>query len=352
MERMKISPTDRAPAPVVGGETLLGWAGRGGWLLLDAGGVIVRGAADEVLAASPGTRTVLAVPGTMVAIHWLELAEGLAPAQAAAAARLMLADASAEPLDAMHVAVGRVEAGLTPVALVPNASMAAWVAGDPDLIVPEPLLIAPPAEGFACRAREDGPGDYRGQGAAFSAEPELAALLVGEAPIAALSEDAFEAGLPAALAAPVLNLRQGPFARRRVWLIDRARLRRIAAMVVALAVLSLAVQLLAIWRYTAEADRMEAEIAALGTPAGVEARPAFGALAAILFESVRATPNAELGRIDYRADGSLGATLLVDSPATLAAFRQRIEASGVGIEGGALTNAGGRPSAELVLRPS
>jgi len=44
--------------------------------------------------------------------------------------------------------------------------------------------------------------------------------------------------------------------------------------------------------------------------------------------------------------------LLVDSPATLAAFRQRIEASGVRIEGGALTSAGGRPSAELVLRPS
>ena len=52
----------------------------------------------------------LAVPGERVAIHWLELAEGLAPAQAAAAARLMLADASAEPLADMHVAVGRPEA--------------------------------------------------------------------------------------------------------------------------------------------------------------------------------------------------------------------------------------------------
>ena len=68
--------------------------------------------------------------------------------------------------------------------------------------------------------------------------------------------------------------------------------------------------------------------------------------------AIRATPNAELGRIDYRADGSLAATVLVDSPATLAALRQRAEASGLRVEGGTLTNAGGRASAELVLRPA
>ena len=104
------------------------------------------------------TRRAAAVPGDEVAIHWLDLAEGLAPAQAAAAARLMLADASAAPLADMHVAVGRRENGLTPVALVPNARMAAWlaawVAGDPDIVAALALPAAPAGRGLrAARQR-------------------------------------------------------------------------------------------------------------------------------------------------------------------------------------------------------
>ena len=67
---------------------------------------------------------------------------------------------------------------------------------------------------------------------------------------------------------------------------------------------------------------------------------------------MRSTPNLELTRLDYRPDGSLGATVAVDNPATLAAFRARAEASGLAVEGGNLTSAGGQPTAELVLRPA
>ena len=322
---MKTSPTD----PDEGEGTLLRFAG---------GGEALR-----IVGTPPATA--LAVPGAEVAIHWLELAGDLTPAQAAAAARLMLADASAEPLADMHVAAGRPEAGLTPVALAPIARMRAWVESDPDLIVPETLLLAPPAEGLARRGL-----DHRGIGAAFSLEPELAALL-GDAPVAEVDEAAFEAGLAAALAEPVLNLRQGPFAKRRRWVIDRGNLRRVALLAAVLALVSLVVQLATIMRYSFAADRLEAEAAALG-PNRAASRPRFGAIAPLLFEAVRSTPNVELRRIDYRPDGSLAATLSVDSPATLAAFRARIEASGLRAEGGALTGAGGQPTAELVLRPA
>jgi general secretion pathway protein L len=345
---MKISPTDGLADPRAGEILLLT---EGGWLLLDRDGVSVRGAADEMLAARPGLRTALAVPGTQVAVHWLELAGDLTQAQAAAAARLLLADASAEPLADLHVAVGGIENGLTPVALVPLARMAQWVATDPDMIVPEPLLLAPRPEGLIRRER-GAVADYRGLAAAFSLEPELADLLAGDAPVSAVGEAEYEAGLPGVLAAPPLDLRQGAFARRRAWRLESGRLRRIGLYAGALALLSLIVQLAAIMRYSFAADRLEAEAAALGGPGTPANRPAFGALAAILFEAVRATPNAELRRLDFRPDGSLAATILVDSPATLAAFRQRAEASGLAVEGGALTNAGGRPSAELVLRPA
>jgi general secretion pathway protein L len=337
---------------------LLAFAGEGAapgrWLLIEGGRIAARGEeGDEVLLA-PGTRTALAVPGAEVTIHWLDLAEGLTLAQAAAAARLMLADASADALADMHVAVGLPERDLTPVALAPVALMAAWIARDPDIVIPTSLLLLPPEEGLARRDGGTVP-DYRGAATAFSVEPELAALLVGEAPTAIVDEAAFEAGLAAALSPPVVNLRQGAFARRRVWRIDRSSLRRVAWLALALAALSLTVQLAQILAYSSSASRIEDEAAALAAraPAGANARPGFTPLAATLFEAIRAVPNVELMRIEYRPDGSLSAIVTADSQATLAALRRRIETSGLLVQDGAPQAGGGaRLAAELLLRPA
>jgi general secretion pathway protein L len=254
----------------------------------------------------------------------------------------------------MHVAVGRPERDLTPVALAPVALMAAWTARDPDIIVPTSLLLVPPEEGLARRDTGAVP-DYRGPAAAFSVEPEIARLLVGEAPTAAIGEEAFEAGLAAALSPPVLNLRQGAFARRRQWRVDGSRLRRVAWLALALAALSLIVQLAQILAYSSSASRIADEAAALAAraPAGANPRLGFTPLAATLFEAIRAVPNVELSRLDYRPDGLLSAIVTIDSPATLAALRQRIEASGLIVEDGAPQPAGGpRSAAELLLRPA
>ena len=75
----------------------------------------------------------------------------------------------------------------------------------------------------------------------------------------------------------------------------------------------------------------------------------FGAVAAGLFEAVRATPNVELTRIDYRTDGRLAAGLQADSPASLAALEQRVRAAGLDAQVGALRNAGGRAAADLTV---
>jgi len=309
---------------------------------------------DWVMAAEGGAVTRLrVVPGSDVAIHWLELAEGLAPAQAAAAARLLLADASAEPLAEMHVAVGRAERGLTPVALAPKARMAEWTASDPDIVLPSPFLLLPPEEGLVRRDTDSVP-DFRGQAAAFSVEPELAALLIGDAPVRPADDEAIEAGLGAALAEPALNLRQGAFARRRRWSVDRSSARRVALLALALVAATLLLQVATIMRYAFAADRLEAEAAALAesAPAAADGRPGFAPLAAILFDAVRAVPNVELSRIDYRPDGSLSAIVLYDSPATLAMLRRQIETGGVAVEAGAPQGGGTRPGVELVLRPA
>jgi general secretion pathway protein L len=252
----------------------------------------------------------------------------------------------------MHVAVGSPERGLTPVALAPNASMALWVAGDPDLIVPTPLLLLPPDEGLVRRDAAS-PPDYRGQAVSFSVEPDIADLLVGEAPVRALDESEVEAGLAAALTPPVLNLRQGPWARRRVWRVDAVIVRRVGWLVLIFAALSLSVLLAQIIRYSSAASRLEDEAAALNArnPAATGG-PRFTPIAAGLFAAIQAVPNVEMMRLDYRPDGTLAAIVTGDSPATLQALRRQIETMGLQVQEGAPQPPGGRPAAELLLRPA
>jgi general secretion pathway protein L len=72
----------------------------------------------------------------------------LAPAQALAAARLLAADVSAGPVEALHVALGPVEPdGWRALALVDTTVMQGWMARlamagmTPDGMVPAPLLL-------------------------------------------------------------------------------------------------------------------------------------------------------------------------------------------------------------------
>ena len=162
-------------------------------------------------------------------------------------------------------------------------------------------------------------------------------------------------GSPTALEQAPLDLRQGPFARRRDWRVAPARARRLAVLAAALLLVSLAVQVAAIARYSFAADSAEAEtrrIAAAALPrspgvadpqAALTQRLAelrgggagFGATAGALFEAVKATPNVELTALAFAPDGLLRATVQADTPAAIEALRQRVEASGFAAEAGA-----------------
>ena len=184
-------------------------------------------------------------------------------------------------------------------------------------------------------------------------EPELAALVVGEVPVRAVDDAEFEAGLSAALTPPVLNLRQGVWARRRQWVVDASTVRRVAWLVLILLALSLVVLLAQIMRYSSAASALEDEAARLGTRApAADNRPGFTPLAAILFGAIQAVPNVELGRLDYRPDGTLAATVTADTPATLQALRRQLGTGGLQVQDGAPQPAGARPTAELLLRPA
>jgi general secretion pathway protein L len=333
------------------------------WRLLSGGAVIGRG--DDLAQLpdqQPWVRTVLAVPGTDVTLHWLDLADALTTAQAAAAARLRLADELPDAIGELHVAAGRRENGLTAIAVAPAARMTEWLAAareramEPDVIIPAPMLLMPPGKGLVCY-RGEGVPDYRGTARAFSIEDELAALVVGEEHVTEIGDDVREAGFGPALADPPVNLRQGAFARRREIVLDVGRVRWLVTLGLILLIVSLLIQITAIMRTTWAADRFEAEAKevrrALGAP-GAPARAgagSYGVVAGALFEGLREMATVELTQLVYQPDGSLRASLLADSQATIDALRGRVEARGVQAAGGPPTNLGGRAAGDITIRP-
>jgi general secretion pathway protein L len=354
-----------------------------GWLQLRDGGIAARGPALEGLPGlvDPETRRPIyvaaIVPGETVALHWLEVPAGLAPAQAIAAARLMAAEVSAQPVTDMHVAVGPEEEGRSDraVALVPALAMAGWIGRlqeqglDPDLILPEPLLLKRPVESYV---RFDGGAMpiFRGPNDAFSMEPDLAELIVADREVETLDAEAFESGLSAAIADPAVNLRQGAFAKRRRWKIEWKRLRRLLALSLTLIAVTLALHLTLILRYTYAADALEREaerISARALPPGTTVSNAsaqlqerlaslggngasYGSISSALFMAVRETPNVEITGLTFDPDRTARVTVQGDSPASLTSLQQRVSSGGLVAEMGELRTGGGRPTAEFRIR--
>jgi general secretion pathway protein L len=212
---------------------------------------------------------------------------------------------------------------------------------------------------------------FRAPGEAFALEPDVAELVIGERPVVQIDSGVFEVGLGAAEDA-LLDLRQGPFARRRQWRVEPALVRRLALLAAAILLVTLAIQVATIMRYTFGADALEAETrrvaaAALPRSPGVTnpslelsdrldalrgGGAGFGATASALFAAIRATPNVELSGLAFNPDGSLRAIVAGDNPASLADVVRRVEAAGFTAELGPPRNGGGRRVADLVVRPS
>ncbi|WP_353216183.1 type II secretion system protein GspL [Sandarakinorhabdus sp.] len=229
--------------------------------------------------ADPAVPLVLAVPGEAAVLHWLGLPD-LAPAQAAAAARLALADQLGEA-DA-HIAVASHAdpvSGQRAVAVVARADMAGWLAElarrglTASRIIPDPLLLPLPAAGWAV-LHADGRVLARRAGAAFAAEADLAALLIGDDPV-----------VPSDLRAPAddgLDLLTGDFARSSRWQTPAHLWRQWAMIAAAAAGIWLAGDAAALLRARSAASAADADTLALARPAlPAGADDAAGALAGL-----------------------------------------------------------------------
>jgi general secretion pathway protein L len=351
-----------------------------GWMRVVDGVVVARGLDVHTIAPSirehvDADHVVLVAPGVDVVLHWVEL-PALTPAQARAAARLMAADLTAAPIERLHVALGRPEGelALRCLAIVDTERMERWITWaqslgfDPDHIVPEPLLIPAPVEG-TWRFELEGIHLVRAETLAFAGEPELARAIGGNGTIHSINAAGFEAGLGDALTNMSIDLRQGSFAKRRRWLIDRKLVRRLAVLTAALVLVTLLIQCALILRYGIDADRLDGqiEVAARSALPGAGEMPnpsaqlaerladlrggglGFGTTAAMVFEAVRETANLELGALQFDPDGRLQATVLAADTAEFGALVQRLRARGMAAEIGPERAGGGRRIAELVV---
>jgi len=315
------------------------------------------------------------VPGDAVVLHWVPLPQ-LAPAQAAAAARLLAADVMTTPIEATHVVIGRRDAeGQAPLALVDRDRMAGWLAAlaaggiNPDRIVPAPLLLPVPESGVTI-AQADGLWQVRGHRLALAAEPGLADMLIGGEARTPIDDRAWRGGLGVALAAISIDLRQGEFARVRRQPIDPRRVRRVALLALALFTILVAVGLTGLLRQSTAADQTElalgdaarsvlprgsivtdprAQVAARLASLG-GATPAFTALAAPLLAALRDRPSMTLKTLTFVPETGLNASIVAAAPADRDALVVALAGQGLVASMGPPREDGGRQLVDLIVK--
>ncbi|MBI0474481.1 general secretion pathway protein GspL [Sphingomonas sp. MA1305] len=332
---------------------------------------------DSVLAGQGvpiGDDAVVAVaPPESVTLHWATLPVR-SPAQAVAAARLLVAEATATPVAELHVAVGDEGEGDRPIAVVDRGVMAGWLADlavqgvDPIAMVPAPLLLPRPEDGYV-RAEIAGLPLIRGRATGFADEGMVTDLVVGDAPVELLDDLLLDGWLARVAAAPPLDLRQGPFARRRRIGIDWAHVRRLAVMAAAVLLVTLAIDLVRIGKYSFGADALEARAEALGrtglargeTVTDVDRQlterlnavrgPGLGftTTVAAAYAAVRATPGTELTGLDFQANGDLRLSVAAARESLPTDLKRSLERAGFTVNAGTFQSVNGRVTGEMTV---
>ncbi len=348
----------------------------GRWMRIADDAVAGQGdAVADALPSSAGETIVAILPGREAIIAHREL-PGLSDAQANAAARLAVGELSITPLAALHVAAGpedhQGERTIVSVDATRMTDCLVTLAAhglDPAVVLPAPLLLPRPVEGFV--TGDIGPETLvRGHGVAFADDPMLTPLLTERAPLVRLDPEEHEAAIIAAVRNPEVNLRTGMFARRRQWQVDPAGLRRIAMLILALGLTILATQIVLILRTNDAAARIEqaniGRAAAILPPGTIVTDPVtqaearltafagagggFLPLAAAVAAAIDATPGSELGAMVFDGEGGLRATVRAGTIADLDAVATKLRATGLSVDAAPVVAGGSRPYRDILMR--
>lgn len=344
------------------------------WLRIAGDVIVARGDGAPQPHADDG-RVVAVVPAEDVAIHYADLPD-LSEPQAVAAARLIIAEQSASPVDTLHVALGVPSiSGERAVVAIDKTRMAQWLGEatllgfDPDAVLAAPMLLARPEKGYV-RGDLGSESVVRGRDGAFADDAVLTPMLTG-GDLATLGRDDLEAGIVAAVADPEVDLRQGAFARRHNWGFDWPMLRVIGWLTLALGIATLLLAIVQLVRLDMAADRIEAANVAMARgvlPRGTTVNnplvqlnervsslrgPGGGVLplAAGIVSATSAAPNVELTSMIFDGGGTLRVTARATSPADLAAFDASLVAAGLTIAPGPIMVDQGRQIRDYTVTP-
>ncbi|MFN3618814.1 hypothetical protein [Sphingorhabdus sp.] len=279
--------------------------------------------------------TVMAlVPPEDVRCNWFTLPD-LESRQALAVAKLRAAEQS---LGLVHCC-----AGLDYDATIATATIAPDVMQrgldrlsarglNADIVIPFGLVVNTGSDGFFV-AQMDGMEVVRGPGVAFPNETVLRNLIVGDEKINLIDADVLRSMLLAASAAPVLNLREGMFAKteRTVWTTPEQRvwIRRLLTSLLIVTIMLTFVTLAKYWTATASENETALAAAQKVDPAITDINQAesalgaslyrqgkkqsnFAPLSAALWRSVKVSPNVSVREMRFASDGIL--TVVIAAP--------------------------------------
>lgn len=322
-----------------------------------------------------GTIVMLVAPAALVTLHWASYPE-LPPRQGRAAARLAALASGIVPADQLFAVADRNEDPARPhiIAVAARSDMQHWLLWaqhnglDPDIIVPAPLLLPEPAEGFS-RGVAGGDPVLRGVDIALPADVAMPEL-IGDAPVHDVSAAQVTAAAIAALADPPIDMRQGDFAKRVRRPVDRQALSRIMLWSGLILLASLLIALVSVAREHMTASRVDAESLALarqvvpGTDDLAQAEAemdrklaergagayAFTAPVAGLLSAVQAEPGVSLTALSRDADGMIRATLAAAKADEINRVLLALQTAGFTITATPSQDPGGRTLADITVR--
>jgi general secretion pathway protein L len=330
------------------------------------------GTLSEYLPLSDEAVVMALVPPSDVRTIFSSLAD-LEPRQAEGVARLRATEQSIGPVHAVarHVIDDiMISATISPTVMESGLVRLALRGLNPDIVIPAGLAIDPHTD-YVVRAGFEGITVLRGRSFAIPDEPALRDLLVGDQQVEDIELGVLRNMLLNASALPVLNLREGIFAKREqiVWATPLQRLwikRLLGGLVAATILLGLVTWMKQTFATNAEDDRAlaaaqkidpaitdiaqaEAQLDRSLQQKGI-AKGRFVPLSAELWRSVKAAPNVTVRELRYGADGILTVVLAAPNAASIDTALIAIQQDGFKVTATPRQDATGATVVDLTMR--
>ena len=302
------------------------------WHVVD-GELVSEGQGDEWLNFAGPRRNLIGIaPAAQVRLSFSEkVSATTTDRQAEAVARVAAVNSSLGEDKTLHSVSGVSDDGTIMTAVTEKVAMTAWLdwaralGAEPSQVVPAGALL-PLADRW--RAAKFGGEHVVGRrGTVFPDEPELTESIVANGTIETLAEEEVRSALVYAAQASLVDLRSGPFARRRRIAIEGRQMRELAILAALIPLVLLAWALIAIFKLERSTSRLNSETlstasAALGRPVTLETAEsalaqrvggsAYGGLMAPLtavYQALQPEQGVSVTSLSYAPDGTLSVTL-------------------------------------------